>query len=64
MAEQKVSKDEEIGFHKGALSTLAKERAELIKMAQVVEQIMQMHIKALQDLGVNLQQEAPSEKKK
>ena len=64
MAEQKVSKDEEIGFHKGALSTLAKERAELIKMAQVVEQIMQMHIKALQDLGVNLQQEAPAEKKK
>ena len=64
MTEQKVSKDEEIGFHKGALSTLAKERAELIKMAQVVEQIMQMHVKALQDLGVNLQQEAPAEEKK
>ena len=64
MTEQKVSKDEEIGFHKGALSTLAKERAELLKMAQVVEQIMQMHVKALQDLGVNLQQEAPAEEKK
>lgn len=64
MAEQKISKDEEIGFHKGALSTLAKERAELIKMAQVVEQIMQMHVKALQELGVDLQQETPKEETK
>ena len=30
MADENVSKDEQVGFHKGALSTLAKERQELI----------------------------------
>jgi len=29
MAENKSSKDEQIGFHKGALTTLAKEREEI-----------------------------------
>jgi hypothetical protein len=33
----KISKDEEIGFHKGSLNTLAAERNELLKMAQIVE---------------------------
>ena len=49
-----VNKDEQIGFHKGSLSTLAKEREELLKIIQIVEQLMQMHIKALQDLGIDL----------
>ncbi len=56
--EQKQSKDEQIGFHKGSLTTLAKERQELVKVIQVVEQLMQMHVKALKDLGVDLEQEA------
>jgi len=66
MAEE-ASKEEQIGFHKGALSTLAKERQELLKMVGVVEQLMQMHVKALQDLGVDLQKmaaEAEKEAKK
>jgi hypothetical protein len=50
-----MSREEEIGFHKGALSTLVNERNELIKMAQVVEQIMQGHLQRLKDLGVNLE---------
>jgi hypothetical protein len=60
MAEEKqeVSKEEQIGFHKGALSTLAKERQELLKINNVVEQLMQMHVKALQELGVDLQKMA------
>ena len=58
MAEEKVSKDEQIGFHKGSLSTLAKERQELMKLISIVEQLMQMHVKALQDLGVDLQKMA------
>jgi hypothetical protein len=60
--EQKVSmsKDEQIGFHKGALSTLAKERQEFGKTLSIVEQLMQMHIKALQELGVDLTKEAPA----
>jgi len=50
--------DEQIGFHKGALTTLAKEREELVRMVTIVEQLMQMHIKALKDLGVDLEAEA------
>lgn len=49
---------ETIGFHKGSLATLAKEREELVKMVGVVEQIMQAHIKALKDLGIDLEAEA------
>jgi hypothetical protein len=49
-----MSREEEIGFHKGALNTLIAERNELIKMAGTVESIMQMHIKRLQELGVNI----------
>jgi len=67
MVEKDVSKDEQIGFHKGALSTLAKERQELMKLVSIVEQLMQMHVKALQDLGVDLQKmadDAEKEKKK
>ena len=45
---------EQIGFHKGALTTLLKERAELVKMVKVVDQLMGMHIKALEDLGVKV----------
>ncbi len=49
-----ISKEEEIGFHKGALNTLANERNELFKMLQNVEAIMQAHIKRLEELGVKI----------
>jgi hypothetical protein len=55
MAEEQASKEEQIGFHKGALSTLAKEREEMKKILSIVEQLMQMHIKGLKDLGVDLE---------
>ncbi|HLC66877.1 MAG TPA: hypothetical protein VJK52_04515 [Candidatus Nanoarchaeia archaeon] len=58
------NKDEQIGFHKGALSTLAKERQEMLKILQIVEQLMQMHVKGLQDLGVDLVKEAEKAKAK
>jgi len=54
----KISKEEEIGFHKGSLNTLASERNELFKMIQNVEVIMQAHVKRLEELGVKIQQEA------
>jgi hypothetical protein len=65
MTEKKndMNKDEQIGFHKGSLTTLAKERAELLKMTSIVEQLMQMHISALKELGVDLAKEAQREKK-
>lgn len=49
---------EQIGFHKGSLATLVKEREELVRMLQIVEQLMQAHVKALKDLGIDLEKEA------
>lgn len=46
--------DQRIGYHQGALETLSKERQELSRMLQIVEQLMQMHISELQDLGVDV----------
>ena len=61
---EKMPKDEQIGFHKGSLSTLAKEREELLRILGIVEQLMQMHIKGLQELGVDLKKIAEEEQKK
>ncbi len=58
-----ASKDEQIGFHKGALSTLAKEREEMAKILQIVEQLMQMHVKGLKELGVDLEAMAKEQTK-
>ncbi len=62
MAEQQkqpeASKEEQIGFHKGALSTLMKEREEMAKIISIVEQLIQMHVKALKELGVDLVSQA------
>lgn len=55
---------EQIGFHKGSLATLAKEREELIRLVKVTEQLMQAHIKALKDLGVDLEAEAKKSQEK
>jgi len=51
------SKEEQVGFHKGSLSTLAKERQELARILQIVEQLMQLHIAALKELGVDLEKD-------
>ena len=53
---QEMSKEMEIGFHQGALNTLLAERNELIKMIQNIENIMQAHIKRLEELGIKIQQ--------
>jgi len=63
MAEKEAGREEQIGFHKGALSTLAKERQELAKMVAIVEQLMQMHVKALKELGIDLAKEIEKAKK-
>jgi len=47
-------KKEQVGFHKGALATLLKERQELIKMLQVVETLLQAHVNELKKLGVDV----------
>ena len=58
----KASKEEQVGFHKGSLTTLAKEREEVLRILQIVEQLMQMHIKGLKDLGVDLEKAAKEQK--
>jgi len=52
-----MTPEEEIGFHKGSLNTLAAERNELAKMVGNVEVIMQAHLKRLEELGVKIQTE-------
>ncbi len=49
-----LSKDMEIGFHQGALNTLINERNELIKVIQQVENVMQAHMKRLEELGIKI----------
>lgn len=59
-----LSKDEQIGFHKGSLATLAKEREELLRIIQIVEQLMQMHVSELKKAGVDLEAAAKEAAKK
>ncbi|PJE81563.1 hypothetical protein COU58_01295 [Candidatus Pacearchaeota archaeon CG10_big_fil_rev_8_21_14_0_10_32_42] len=48
----KISKESEIGFHQGALNTLAAEKMELLRVVENIEKIMQMHLLRLEELGV------------
>ena len=63
-----TNEQETIGFHKGSLATLSKEREELLKIVSITEQLMKAHMEALKKLGVDLEaeakkaQEAPQEK--
>lgn len=50
----KMTKEQEIIFHQGALATLVNERAELLRMFQNVEIVMQAHLKRLEELGVKI----------
>lgn len=61
---EKTNTEEQIGFHKGSLTTLANERNELARIIQIVEQLMQAHVKALKELGVDLEAEAKKAKEK
>lgn len=64
MAKTDTETMEKIGFHKGSLATLSKEREEFMRILQIVEQLMQMHIKELKDLGVDLAAQVKEEAKK
>jgi len=49
-----MANTEEIGFHKGAISTLIKERQELGKILGIVDSLLKAHIEALKKLGVDI----------
>lgn len=46
--------NEQIGFHKGAITTLANEKKELLRLMQIVDSLIHMHVKALKDLGIDI----------
>lgn len=50
----KPKKDEQIGFHKGAVATLLKERQELVKMINIVDTLLRAHLNELNKLGVKV----------
>ncbi|MBI2148259.1 hypothetical protein HYU23_01125 [Candidatus Woesearchaeota archaeon] len=59
-----MANEEKIGFHKGCLTTLAKEREELLKLVNITEQLMGLHVKSLKDLGIDLEKEASKAEEK
>jgi hypothetical protein len=38
-----MAKDEEIGFHKGAITTLLKERQEMIRLISIIDALLKAH---------------------
>jgi biotin operon repressor len=61
-----ATNDEEIGFHKGAISTLIKERQEVGKILGIVDTLLKAHVEALKKLGIDITKapESTKEKKK
>lgn len=50
----KMNRDEQIGYHKGALESLIKERQELYRLISIVDQLIKLHFASLQKMGVKL----------
>jgi len=57
-----MANEEQIGFHKGSIATLVKEREELARLLQIVNSLLQAHVKALKDLGIDLEKELKNKK--
>lgn len=57
-----MAKEEQIGFHKGSLTTLIKEKAELERLLTIVNTLIQAHVKALKDLGIDIEKEIKKKK--
>ncbi|MBS3153036.1 hypothetical protein J4426_00515 [Candidatus Woesearchaeota archaeon] len=55
---EEKAKNEQIGFHKGSLSTLVKERQELLRIVKITEELIKAHTNALKELGIDLEKEA------
>jgi len=54
MAEPQASRDEQVGYHKGSITTLSKERQELARILSIVDQLLAMHLAELKKLGVDV----------
>lgn len=47
---------EKLGYHKGALESLVNERKELNRLTQIVNSLISRHGKALEDMGVDVEE--------
>lgn len=52
--ENGMTREEEIGYHKGAINTLVNERNELARIAGIVDSLIKVHLKRLEELGVKI----------
>lgn len=57
-----MANEEQVGFHKGSIATLVKEREELRRLLQIVDSLLQAHVKALKDLGIDLEKQVKDKK--
>lgn len=62
--EQKISKEEQIGYHKGSINTLIGERNELLRIAAITENLIKAHVDELQKLGVKIASQTAKQAKK
>lgn len=56
-----TSKDEQIGYHKGSLTTLSKEREELARLLNIVDHLINMHSSQLKELGVSVESQVKTQ---
>jgi len=61
---KEASEEEKLGFSKGALSVLTKEREEMQRIVSIVDQLIHMHMKVLKDSGVDVEEESKELPKK
>ncbi len=54
MKEEKLPKEEQIGYHKGAVNTLIAERNEMLRIINITEGLIKAHIKELEKLGIKI----------
>lgn len=47
----KENKAEQVGFHKGAIATLVKEREELVRIIKIIDALLGAHSAELNKLG-------------
>lgn len=48
--------DEKLGYHKGALKSLVNERMELARLLQIVNSLVEKHVEALDEMGVDVEE--------
>jgi len=63
-SEINMAHEEEIGFHKGAVTTLLKERQEFVRMIGIIDALLKAHSEALQKLGIGARKAEEKPKKK